>query len=1031
MKPPPYGRSWFFGVIFVCLAPEADCQSVSIEEVPPKLPSGLSLGDYSPPVEFGYSGLGTGVFVLKAWLLAPGPWLHASNEWNERVFTIDNSDGDNDSGRTVVVDDMGVFDYSQFAWVIRLYSGNTQLAMDEVHCDATSNRPPVLSSIGDKVVAKGETLSFTVAVSDPDGGSQILGASNLPSGASFNSATGEFSWTPDVAGEFPGIRFTATDSGDGPLTDAEEITISVVDLPVFKEQPQPLILEPGGSGMISALAEASPVAGPVSYQWFKDGVPLPGETGGSLFLSNVGESDGGTYEVVASNSVGNVTSFDAFVIVADPRGNEETRQRLLEYLKSVQDEFHEAYEVYREADSPGNHFHARGFIPDENALVTTDGAWSMNPHSAPTCMKFTFERAADGLNGGGIYLMNGALVNGAPVPYFGEDQLGEGAEIIHFVDSALVDESNERSFRGVDVSGATRLVFWARGESGGEEVEFFVGGVGWGTSPQPHPDSTDRIPEPGNRTTLTDSWVRYEIDLSGVDLSDIKDGFGWYAETTHNLDPLTTFFVDDVAFELSPEARQERLDEPRLMRSFSTLPVQPEWSLGEDLPFDLAFRSTGSIYDQVIAMLAFLSSDTSDGLRRARLIADALVYTAHHHRNPHLPGESRLRGFSKFYKVGDLALPPGWEIDGRAGTVPAAGIYDEESQSYTELEESNVIDTGENLWVIIGLLAVHDRVPDPAYLETALIAAEQVDAQRRDSGTYEGFIAGPKAINSPLQEPRTYRSLEHHLDAVAAFRKLHAVTGDPRWLENANHALVFVEQMWDESRSCYLTGTTAEPDLELNTDVIPQDAQSWAVLAIPEVIAWHPEVLDCVDTFHKVPVSGFDAYDFADDRDGFWPEGQGHLACAHHAAGDRQRSVELLSLLPRLQQMPPPHGDGNGIVSASHDFLSSGFGFKWFRRMHVGATGWAYMALQRFNPFTGEAMLEPARIGGVTRTDSNTVEVIFDGELGESYRIEGSLNLDDWQELGTIRLESTPTSRSYPMSTPSGFVRVRHLPDDE
>jgi hypothetical protein len=57
-------------------------------------------------------------------------------------------------------------------------------------------------------------------------------ASNLPPGATFDPLTRTFSWTPgfDQAGVYPNIHFAVS---DGDLTDAEDITITVVnfDLP--------------------------------------------------------------------------------------------------------------------------------------------------------------------------------------------------------------------------------------------------------------------------------------------------------------------------------------------------------------------------------------------------------------------------------------------------------------------------------------------------------------------------------------------------------------------------------------------------------------------------------------------------------------------------------------------------------------------------------------------------------------------------------------------------------------------------------
>ena len=72
---------------------------------------------------------------------------------------------------------------------------------------------------------------------------------------------------------------------------------------------------------------------------------------------------------------------------------------------------------------------------------------------------------------------------------------------------------------GHDLTGATHLELWARGEYGGERVRFGVGLLGKDTT---HPDSgmasVDGI-------TLKQEWRRYRIPLKKVDLSSIKTGF--------------------------------------------------------------------------------------------------------------------------------------------------------------------------------------------------------------------------------------------------------------------------------------------------------------------------------------------------------------------------------------------------------------------------------------------------------------------------------------------------------------------------
>jgi hypothetical protein len=94
---------------------------------------------------------------------------------------------------------------------------------------ASIDRPPVLNAIGNKAVNEGATLTFTLSASDADGDALTYSASNLPVGATFNSTTRTFSWTPGYsqAGVYASVHFQVS---DGKMTDYEDITITVGNL---------------------------------------------------------------------------------------------------------------------------------------------------------------------------------------------------------------------------------------------------------------------------------------------------------------------------------------------------------------------------------------------------------------------------------------------------------------------------------------------------------------------------------------------------------------------------------------------------------------------------------------------------------------------------------------------------------------------------------------------------------------------------------------------------------------------------------
>ena len=98
-----------------------------------------------------------------------------------------------------------------------------------------ANNPPAIASVPDQSVRLGQTLKLTVFASDPDGVANrlVFSLDQAPAGASLNSQTGEFSWTPvsakDLGDSVVSIR--VSDSGQPNLSAVTRFKINVPSNP--------------------------------------------------------------------------------------------------------------------------------------------------------------------------------------------------------------------------------------------------------------------------------------------------------------------------------------------------------------------------------------------------------------------------------------------------------------------------------------------------------------------------------------------------------------------------------------------------------------------------------------------------------------------------------------------------------------------------------------------------------------------------------------------------------------------------------
>jgi hypothetical protein len=163
------------------------------------------------------------------------------------------------------------------------------------------------------------------------------------------------------------------------------------------------------------------------------------------------------------------------------------------------------FHVYVEKGAGDNHYIPSGWMGNSKGIKMDEGC-TVNPHGGKTCLRFEYT---------------------APDDWAGvvwQDPINDWGDLPG----------------GWNLTGARKLVFWARGENGGETVTFKYGIL---AADKKYPDTAgDELDD----TKLTTDWKEYSLAVSGKDLTRIKTGFAW---TVRGQGHPVIFYLGDMRFE--------------------------------------------------------------------------------------------------------------------------------------------------------------------------------------------------------------------------------------------------------------------------------------------------------------------------------------------------------------------------------------------------------------------------------------------------------------------------------------------------
>ncbi|MDR3072718.1 MAG: hypothetical protein LBU41_04420, partial [Clostridiales Family XIII bacterium] len=402
--------------------------------------------------------------------------------------------------------------------------------------------------------------------------------------------------------------------------------------------------------------------------------------------------------------------------------------------------------------------------------------------------------------------------------------------------------------------------------------------------------------------------------------------------------------MDEIHFEFPEGKRREQI----FLQRYEAVPLETEGAVINNFAY---------IYDNAVAAIALSSAGFKE---ESRQIADAIVFAVDHDR---YFDDGRLRNA---YLFGDLESEPGWLS--RYGDVYARvpGFYDSTDESWHEDIYAVSSSTGNMAWALIALCEVYENSEDEdtdkrdARLRVAVTLADFLLTLRSDTG---GFTAGYEGWEG-RQTEATYKSTEHNIDLYCAFSRLATIErakGDEKSIarakiyeEAAAYAKAFVLSMYDSSRGCFYTGTTGD-GVQISTEVLPLDVNTWAVLALGDEFAQAEgeKILAFVEANMSSGIKDGTpgGYSFRDGTGGIWYEGTAQVAIAYKQIGNETKYNEILTFLNANAL------EDGSIYATDIDGLTTGFSvtgtnipWEYNKRVHAGATAWLAFVQLGVNP---------------------------------------------------------------------------------
>ncbi|KPA10172.1 conserved hypothetical protein, secreted [Candidatus Magnetomorum sp. HK-1] len=565
------------------------------------------------------------------------------------------------------------------------------------------------------------------------------------------------------------------------------------------------------------------------------------------------------------------------------------------HLNEVMDQYHNNFQVYTDFASGGNHFYPSGWMKGSNSdfenIFSHFENYATDCYAGTSCIKVSYSPSA--------------YSDWISLYYFEPD----------YAQISNSKWSNWGDLPGHNLSGASQLTFWAKADSNQDsKIDFFVGNI--------------RLPKKKIEVALTDQWTQYKIQLNlevseFEKLSDLVVGFGYLIDS----DQPVTFFLDNIIFNKSIN------DKLRFLRSYETI--------SSTLEPDNKLSNICFIYDNALVLLAYLARKTPDDLKRAKIIADSFKYALEHD----ILKDDKDSNFDYWirngYMSGDLK-------DNYKDKARMPGLWSYEDKSFFLDNFCLSTHVGNVAWTMLALITYYEEVKEKIYLDSVERMGNWIEKYTRNDDGFGGYTGGLQIDENGQLTKIQWISTEHNIDCYVSFERLYKLTNNINWHKRAIHALDFVKAMWNPVEKHFWTGSN-DGTTENKKDK-PLDIHPWAVLALNDYF----EGLQWSESNCYIEESGFSGFDFGTDLDGIWYEGTAQMAVAYLVVNENSKSENLIKTIEYAQQNSP-NNNCKGIVAASIDGLTTGkeYDWKYFQRLHIGATAWYLFAKYAYNPYWG------------------------------------------------------------------------------